>query len=75
MSSDALAALLQSLLEGIATLPARTAERCPVAAARLQQLALAVGHRLAVQEMSPSEQQPLPAPPDPICQGARAVAG
>ncbi len=55
MSSDALAALLRSLLEGIATLPACTAERCPVAAARLQQLALAVGHRLAEQERSPSE--------------------
>ena len=57
VSSAALAALLRSLLEGIVKLPARTAERCPVAAGRLQQLALAVGHRLAEQENTAGEQQ------------------
>ena len=51
----ALASLLRSLLEGIAALPAHTAARCPLAAARLKQLALAVGHRLAQLQSSDGE--------------------
>ena len=56
-TSTALATLLRSLLEGIAALPSHTAARCPMATARLKQLALAVGHRLAQQQTADGEQQ------------------